>query len=254
MVGRRQPDSTFEEEHIMSSLTCTNCRLVGAPGETWCRHCGARLPFSSQPGGSSAIDNAGRTQQGATSYPAIPDYGLPRASPVLPSYGAGFGQEGGVWRDGSTLIMHKTARLPDCCIKCGVAANGSHLRKNLSWHHPALALLILAGVLIYVIVAMVVRKSATVEISLCEDHLRKHRIAVIVSWLIFLAGIAFIVLAIAADSGGSGLFGVLLLFASAISAATWAKVVTVKKIDDYYVWLRGIGEGFLAMLPSVDKR
>lgn len=194
------------------------------------------------------MDNAGRTQQGAPGYPAIPEYGLP------PGYGVAFGQGGGVWRDGRTLIMHKTARLPDCCIKCGVQANGCHLRKKLSWHHPALALLILVGILVYVIVALVVRKSATVEISLCEDHLRKHRIAVIVSWLIFLAGFAFIVLAIAAESGGSALFGVLLIFASAISAATWAKVVTVKKIDDYFVWLRGIDESFLTMLPSANKR
>jgi len=183
-------------------------------------------------------------------YPAVPEYGLPRAS----TYGAGFGQEGGVWRDGNTLIMHKTARLPDYCIKCGVEANGSHLRKKLSWHHPAVSLLILAGVLIYLIVAMVVRKSATVEISLCEDHLHKHRTAVIGTWMTFLAGLGFMVLAIAAESGGSALFGLLLLFTSFILALTWAKVVTVKKIDDYYLWLKGVDESFLSMLPSVERR
>ena len=199
------------------------------------------------------MDSADRAHQGASGYPAVPAYGLPPSAPGLPSHGGGFGREGGVWRDGSTLIMHKTARLPDRCINCGVEANGVHLRKNLSWHHPALALLILAGLLIYVIVALVVRKSARIEISLCEDHLRKHRIAIIATWLIFLAGIAFIALAIAAESGGSALFGLLLLFASAISAATWAKVVKVKKIDDYYVWLRGVDESFLATLPSVNK-
>ena len=236
----------------MSSLICINCRLEVFPDESWCRHCGARQPISVQPGGSSAIDHAGRASQGVTGYPAVPDYGLPRDSIGFPGYGAGSGQ-GGVWRDGTTLVMHKTARLPDCCIKCGVEANGVHLRKKLSWHHPALALLILAGVLIYAIVALIVRKSATIDISLCEDHLRKHRIAVIASWLIFLAGIAFMVLAISAESGGSALFGLLLLFGSAISAATWAKVVKVKKIDDYYVWLSGIDERFLAIIPDLPR-
>jgi len=143
--------------------------------------------------------------------------------------------------------------MPDYCIKCGVPANGIYLRKRLSWHHPALALLILAGLLIYAIVALIVRKSAVIDVSLCEDHRRKHRSAVLVTWLVFLAGVAFIVLAIAQESGGSALFGILLVFASAIGAATWAKVVHVKKIDDHHVWLRGIGESFLVMLPSLNK-
>jgi drug/metabolite transporter (DMT)-like permease len=149
--------------------------------------------------------------------------------------------------------MDKRATLPDYCVKCGIPANGSRLRKRLSWHHPALALLILVGVLIYVIVALIVRKSAVVEISLCEDHLRRHRTAAIVTWLVFLVGMGFIVLAIAKESGGSALFGIFLVFVSAILAMTWAKVVNVKKIDDYYVWLRGINESFLVMLPSLNK-
>ena len=236
----------------MSSLTCTNCGLAVSSGEASCRRCGARLSFTAQPDSSFGTGQTGPVQNGAIT--AVPDYGLPRGSRGGSSYGPGFSQEsGGIWRDGKTLVMQKAARLPDYCIKCGVPANGAHLRKKLSWHHPALALLVLAGILIYVIVAMVVRKSAIIDISLCEEHLRKHRTAVIVSWLVFLTGVAFMVLAIAEESGGSALFGLLLLFASAISAATWAKVVIVKKIDDYYVWLRGIDESFLAMLPSVNK-
>lgn len=238
----------------MSSRTCTNCGLVVSSGEGSCRRCGAWLPFSAQPGGGFATDPTGPTQTGATTHSAVPDYGLPRGSQGSSDYSLGFTQEGGgIWRDGKTLVMQKTARLPDYCIKCGAPANGSHLRKKLSWHHPALALLVLVGVLIYVIVALVVRKSAIIDISLCEEHLRKHRTAVIVSWLICLTGVALIVLAIAEESGGSALFGVLLLFASAISAATWARVVTVKKIDDQYVWLKRIDENFLARLPSLNR-
>jgi hypothetical protein len=189
-------------------------------------------------------------QWSGSSIPAIPEYGLPRTAPSV-GYNAGFGQEGGVWRDGDTLVLLKTARLPDRCIKCGLPTNGPHLKKKLAWHHPALVLLVLAGVLIYLIVALIVRKTAVVEISLCEDHIRKHRIAVIGTWLTFLLGIVFMVLAISAESLGTAGFGMLLLFASAIGASTWAKVVQVKKIDDYYIWLRRVDESFLALLPSV---
>jgi len=196
------------------------------------------------------MNRATGNQWGGPGVPAIPEYGLPRAAPSV-GYNAGYGQGGGVWRDGDTLVMQKTARLPDRCIKCGLPANGSQLRKKLTWHHPALVLLVLAGVLIYLIVALIVRKTAIVEISLCEDHIRKHRIAVIGSWMIFLLGIVFMVLAISGESLGTALFGMLLLFASAVCAATWAKVVQVKKIDDFYIWLRGLDESFLALLPSV---
>ena len=235
----------------MSSLRCANCHLEVVPGEAWCRNCGARLS-SQQPVPNPSM-SAGNQWSGS-SIPAIPEYGLPRTAPSL-GYNAGFGQEGGLWRDGDTLVMLKNARLPDRCIKCGLPTNGSHLKKKLAWHHPALVLLVLAGVLIYLIVALIVRKTAVVEISLCEDHIRKHRIAVIGTWLTFLLGIVFMVLAISAESLGTAGFGMLLLFASAIGASTWAKVVQVKKIDDYYIWLRRVDESFLALLPSVyDKR
>jgi hypothetical protein len=237
----------------MASSKCIGCGLVNFQGETKCRRCGSTLSLTSQQEGTAAVRETTRIEHEAASYSAVPEYGLPPGAYAQPRspYGGPFA-EGGVWRDGKTLIMLKTARLPDYCIRCGVAANGSHLTRRLSWHHPALYLLIFAGLLIYAIVALIVRKSAKIDISLCQDHVRKHRTAVIAGWLVFLAGIAFIVLAVAKESGGSALFGVLLVFASAISAATWAKVVTVKKIDDYYVWLKGIGESFLARLPSVS--
>lgn len=238
----------------MNSSRCTGCGLVNFPGETKCRRCGGTLSLTSQQEGPAAVRKTTRIEHEAASYSAVPEYGLPPGAfaQLRSPYGGPFA-EGGVWRDGKTLIMLKTARLPDYCIKCGVAANGSHLTRKLSWHHPALFLLALCGLLIYAIVALIVRKSATIDVGLCQEHVRKHRTAVIVGWLVCVAGIGFIVLGVAKESGGSALFGGLLLFASAISAATWAKVVTVEKIDDYYLWLRGIDESFLAMLPSVNK-
>jgi hypothetical protein len=235
----------------MSSIQCTNCHLEVLPGEAWCRHCGAKLSFP-QPRPDS-LSRPGSNQWGGPGGSAIPEYGLPRAAPSI-AYNARFGEGGGVWRDGNTLVMLKTARLPDRCIKCGLPANGSHLRKKLTWHHPALVLLVLAGVFIYLIVALIVRKTATVEISLCEDHVRKHRVAVTVSWMIFLLGIVLMILSISAESLGTAGFGMLLLFASAICAGTWVKVVQVKKIDDNYIWLRGVDESFLVLLPSVYEQ
>ncbi len=237
----------------MNSSRCVKCGLVNSRGEATCRRCGTTL--TSQPEDTADSRETTRIDQDTTRDSAVPEYGLPPGAYALPRspFGGTSAEEGGVWRDGTILIMQKTARLPDYCIKCGVAANGSHLTRNLSWHHPALYLLIFAGLLIYAIVALIVRKSARIDISMCHDHIRKHRNTVAVGWLIFLAGVAFIVFAIANQSGGSALFGSALVLASAIYS-TFVKVVTVKKIDDHYVWLKGIDESFLAMLPSVNRR
>ena len=54
-------------------------------------------------------------------------------------------------------------------------AEGYTKKFNLSWHHPALYLIVLAGVLIYVIVALIVRKTARVNIPLCPAHRAKRR-------------------------------------------------------------------------------
>src|SRR6266487_6035710 len=221
----------------MNFSKCSGCGLVNFQGETKCRRCGSTLSLTSHQEDSPPVRDTTRIGHETASYSAVPEYGLTPdayAPPRLP-YGGPF-VEGGVWRDSSTLIMLKTARLPDYCIKCGVAADGSHLTRKLSWHHPALYLLIFAGLLIYAIVALIVRKSAKIEVSMCQDHIRKHRTAVAVGWLVFVAGVAFIVFAIAQQSGGSALFGIALVFASAIYS-TFVKVVRVKKIDDYYVWL-----------------
>jgi hypothetical protein len=237
----------------MNSSKCVDCGLVNFQGETKCRRCGTSLSVTSQQEGTTVVRDTTRIEHETASYSTIPEYGLPPdayAPPRLP-YGGPFA-EAGVWRDGNTLIMLKTARMPDSCIKCGVPANGSHLTRKLSWHHPALYLLIFAGLLIYAIVALIVRKSARIDVSLCEDHIRKHRTAVGVGWLVFLAGVAFIVFAVAQESGGSALFGIALVFASAIYS-TFLKVVRVKRIDDNYVWLLGIDESVLTMLPSVNK-
>ena len=198
----------------MNSSKCTNCGLVNSPGEPICRRCG-----------NSVTSQHDQTR----GNPTLPEYGPGTDAYALPRspFSGTFTEHEGVWRDGATLVMQKTARLPDYCVKCGLAANGFHLTRNLSWHHPALYLLIFAGLLIYAIVALIVRKSAKIEISMCSDHIRKHRTAVAVGWLVFLIGVGFIVLAIGNSSGGSALFGIALVLASAVYSATFVKVVQV---------------------------
>ncbi len=50
--------------------------------------------------------------------------------------------KGGIWRQGSLLVMRKDAVLPDRCIKSNVLTDRK-LKRSLNWHHPAIFLSIL---------------------------------------------------------------------------------------------------------------
>jgi hypothetical protein len=86
----------------------------------------------------------------------------------------------------------QAAALPQLCVKCGAPADGKPVVKTFYWHNPAFYLIILAGVLIYVIVAMIVRKSIRVSVPLCAQHAHRRSIAVTLAWVLPLIGISSI--------------------------------------------------------------
>ena len=59
--------------------------------------------------------------------------------------------------------------LPPVCLRCGAPTTGL-VRKNFSWHPPWVIVLILAGLLVYVIVAIVLTKRMTIRAPLCAKH------------------------------------------------------------------------------------
>src|ERR1700677_2798505 len=74
----------------------------------------------------------------------------------------------GLWRDGSTgLVMARDALLPYTCVRCGAAAEGFMLQRNLIWHRPVFYLTILLNPIVYIIVALCVLKRATIFVGLC---------------------------------------------------------------------------------------
>jgi hypothetical protein len=169
----------------------------------------------------------------------------------------------GVWRDGALLVAPVIAELPDVCVKCGANAEGGRWRKKVYWHHPALYLLIFfPGILIYAIVALIVRKSATIGVGLCPRHRARRNRTVLATWLLGLGAAAGIVggIAYAGNARGSaadyGVFIVLAGFVLIIAAAivgSRARVLSPKKIDGPWAWYTGAGEDFLRVLPVVGQ-
>ncbi len=165
--------------------------------------------------------------------------------------------EVGVWRDGALLVMSKDAELPDRCIKCDAPAEGWRLKRKLSWHPPAYYLLILLHVVIYVIVALIIRNKATLYIPLCPEHRRKRRRSIAIAWALCLTGIGAFVTGISGQGRMQDTItpfllagGALTFLAGLICAIPASQTVTPKKIDKQYVWLKKVSPELLAGLPS----
>jgi hypothetical protein len=165
------------------------------------------------------------------------------------------------WQDGIRLVVPRNGSLPMRCVKCnGDASPEFTWRKTLYWHTPALYIpIIFPGLLIYAIVALIVRKSSRVEVGLCEVHGRARKRKVLIGWMIALAGVLAIVGAFMTGSSQQDLtpilviLGILLLLTALIWAAVAVRVLWPSQIDARYAWLNGACPEYLQTLPSAGR-
>lgn len=215
----------------MSSIKCAQCGLVNFASAIACKRCGAPFgggPLFGVPSGQGIV---------------LPDgYVLP--PPPASEVGAG------IWRDKSILVMSKGATLPPWCVKCNEPTHGLVLKRKLSWHHPAIYLLILINLLVYFIVGMVLRKTAPVEIGLCEKHLARRRRNIWITWLLFVFGVLGFIMAALAEDPAPLLLGIGFILAAIIFAVVSIRVVMPTKIDDKFVWLKGVNKDYLDQFPE----
>ena len=124
------------------------------------------------------------------------------------------------------------------------------LKRRLSWHHPAIYLIIIVALLVYLIVALFLRKNAVVEVGLCEKHLARRRQGVLVIWLLLLVGLAGFIMAMVAADATYLLAGLGFFLAAIVYGLIAVRVVVPSKIDDKFVWLKGVNRDYLDQLPQ----
>jgi hypothetical protein len=160
-----------------------------------------------------------------------------------------------VWRYGAVLVMAPGASLPHRCVKCNEPADQPTAERKVYWHHPGIYALIILNLLIYLIVALIVRKQAIVSPGLCVQHKKRRRNALLVAWLGVVLGLASFVAA-ARDTSSDGpalaLAGILLILAGLLWGIIVGRVVYAKRIDRAYVRLKGCGVPFLESLPPFE--
>ena len=159
-----------------------------------------------------------------------------------------------IWRSEKFLVLRKDTVLPPRCVKCNAPQHGAKIKRKLFWHPSWIYLLILPGLLIYAVVATVIGKRANIEIPLCLDHRRIRKRDLLITWLLIVFCLAAFGYAIVDSSGTFAFVGLGLLFGAAIYGGLRTTIVGPKRIDDHFVWLKGVGPEFLAPFPEFPHR
>ncbi len=234
--------------------TCFNCGLENVQAPT-CPRCGVSLTGGAWQG-APPPPNVGYPPQMPYQVPGGYPPQVPYQSPGVPVYGIPqpmIGIQGmGIWRTtDDKLVMHKFSGLPHACVKCNQPA-AQKLRRKFSWHNPIWALLILVGLLFYLIAVLIVRKQATIDVGLCQEHIDRRRNMLIAGFGVLALGFVTMFSGFAfPDYGGAGfLLGIVMLIAAAIWVSAVARILPVAKMDDTYVWFKGVNRDFLAQFPT----
>lgn len=234
---------------MTSPDACPKCSHPAAPGAVECPACGIvyakyRGPAAARPAAAVA----------GTAGDVFNPYAPPESELTGPTAGVYTPAAAGeVWRLGDLLVMAKGASLPDRCVRCNGPVD-VRLRRKLSWHRPWIFLTILISVLVYLIIALIVRKKAELEVPLCAEHERQRKNRVGMAWIVVLASVAMGIVGLASPD-----YVVLLALApfvflvGLILGAAASQPVVPKKIDDRHVWLRKVSPAYLAGLPPAPS-
>jgi hypothetical protein len=158
------------------------------------------------------------------------------------------------YAEGNILVVPRGAALPANCIKCG-AAPQRWLQKKFYWHNPLLYLLILVGLLVYAIVALIVRKQVQLAVPLCEAHDSARKTKIWIGSILLLGCIPLPValgtyLNTDAAAGIASLLGIVMFFAGAI-VLSMAQVLRATYIGDDCAKFKGADQSFLARLKPL---
>ncbi|HEY0505297.1 MAG TPA: hypothetical protein VGD42_17580 [Lysobacter sp.] len=156
---------------------------------------------------------------------------------------------GDCWRDGRQLVVRPGCTLPGRCIKCNEPAE-QLTGRSFYWHHPGLYVVALLNLLIYAVIALVVRKRTRVTVGLCRRHRSRRLLSLAVATVGTATGLALLFMAFADESYVVGAIGSAVTLASLVFGIVGARVLVVARIGENYTRFDGAGTEFLDTLPA----
>ena len=150
------------------------------------------------------------------------------------------GNQSNVYMQDACLLVPRQYEFPPICFKTGETTDlAKPITRNLAWYHPAWALLIFVNFLIFLIVVLCIQKKAKITMYLTEKMRQQRRMRLMINWVVFLSAAPLFFYAIAYEE--FMMYGILAaigaILTSLVLAATWTRLISVRRIDDQYVHL-----------------
>ena len=156
------------------------------------------------------------------------------------------------WQGNDLYVPQSATALPAFCVKCGQRA-AVRKTKTYYWHEPWVYFMILAGLVVYAVVALIVRKRIKLEVPLCSDHARTLSQRKMIAAALLLG---FLPVGIAGSMMGDAyirwawLIATIMLIAGSVYVSIAVKCfLKPTHIDDAYASFKGPGDAFLRQLP-----
>jgi hypothetical protein len=214
----------------MSSLKCPECGLVNFATAPECKRC--KVSFGAEAAYASDLPPSG---------PGFYQPGQQEHSNLNYAKNA--------WRDGKLLVMTKETMLPHRCVKCNEPA-AKLLRRTVEWYPRYVVLVFIFIRIIGLILYFCLRKRVTVYVGLCETHLNRRRIGALLGTIMLFGGLFVVGASTASENYSVALGGLILFLAGIITMVTSWRTVTASKIEEPYVWVKGVHRDFLDQLPA----
>ena len=188
-------------------------------------------------------------------------YRAPMAQTMTPPAGS----SGGIWSDGDLLVVHKQSTLPPICVKTNEPAE-KEIPRTFYWHSRFIYLLILIHIFVYIIAALLSRKSHKLRVPLSSEAAAKRNSRILLGWVIALLGIAAVVFGfyMSLTSNNNDTFviigvasivaGFLALIVGGIVGSKAANILAAKKITDHATWFKGADPAYVRRFPTVPPQ
>jgi hypothetical protein len=154
-------------------------------------------------------------------------------------------------RRGKHMVVPRGAALPPNCVKCGAPAQ-TPWRKKFYWHHQGYYFIALIALLLYIIVALIVRKSMELNVPLCDAHHSERKRYNLLAGILLLGAIPAGFVAGSFTSLGvdvGWLIGLIMFVAGLIFVIIAGNFFHPTQIDETHGVFAGAGEDFLRLLP-----
>jgi hypothetical protein len=174
-----------------------------------------------------------------------------------------------LWPDklmSSVMILERERdELPRVCAQCGARASERVVR-TFSWHPQWIIVTIVAGLLVYIILAAILTKRMVLRVPFCEKHTNHWFKRNLIIWLsaavIGMVGVVALVVFSKANPGGGDRLTGMLCISAAVLGLVWLIVTMVlqnsairpTEISDRSITLKGVCAEFADAVEENDFR